>query len=1087
MRISFASGTALIAGFLLSRISSARASCECGYHDPSTNVLWTDATIVYFNETGMDQVVIPTKSPGIYGDSTAGDTGLGQEAFAAIGDLVNPWEEDFGATYRSAVSYNNTYADNMTSTSGLAMQISPVNLKNHIVNGSQIVTRRRDIQYGSFRAMIQHANTTGYGGAFKFGVSYNESETVDMGIFLSDNPQNSTLRWSFSASGANADPVKTNLTYLHDGSDPRNVNLTWLNTDSPIEHRLDWLNHKMVQFRNNGLNSSTDFLAYEKGVNATNIPTTPAPVSFQTWANGEPTVSQGPPMYQPLVTRVLYVRFFYNSTLLARHDQFSEQCQSTRAAICSTEDLTLRNSTTFSPESLLRVLPIKTHFKSPLWAIVPTSFFAALFIAVVIHGMVINAAKKKNGQGPPALSGDGDNQSVHSKRPKSGLRPLGLSQGDEHSKRYLANVSSLHEQNPEIPELYHDWEDSGSEYDSDEFDDAEVIEGEIEPQPQQRGSRVRRLSSMLMRRRSSAKHNGKNRDRSSSMRMSFLGKSNHGHTESTTALTSPMPALSRFDSYRFGGPSMKEGDQPEHTPADQKPDPFGGQNVDHTRPKSRWQPLSRPTIVNWQRRTDESSVGQLAQPINPDPITHRLSIVPVQQSFVYMMFQRLHSMIFIGSDGMRTATGERRIDYLDGIRGFACLGVSVAHFILMFYHGVADTNPLSYHYPEMEKWLRIIIGPTYVNAGLLLGIFFLMPARTMCQRYLLKGGLSTMADSTVRRLPRLMLPVLGACLANYMMIDVDGYKWVRRLASRTYSTWAYYQNYENVLVFINSYITLWWAAPPDSPALVTGYATGVLWTIPLIVQGLWTCMLCALVAHEIKKAWKRYTFYAICVIISWYVNSWDMFFMGGLIVADLDSKLDYRTWAEKGVPILIIPGVRIKGSVFAWAFFLACAVQQWFLVIPNGPGGDLNMIEYGYHPNFNTSKQHNSLQADMIYHYQDPRVWSWLWCMSIFILVDLSSWFQVIWRLRIWAWFGRHSMAFYLCHGIVFWTWGAWLCLTMLEKGAPYWAATLVTFITSYIFLSVFAVCFTYTFEHWALLFSKAVWRASSGGYGRKV
>ena len=122
-----------------------------------------------------------------------------------------------------------------------------------------------------------------------------------------------------------------------------------------------------------------------------------------------------------------------------------------------------------------------------------------------------------------------------------------------------------------------------------------------------------------------------------------------------------------------------------------------------------------------------------------------------------------------------------------------------------------------------------------------------------------------MADSTIRRIPRLIIPVAGACIANYFFIDIDAYKWVPRLASRTWSVWSYWQNFDNVLVFFNALVTLWWAAPPVSPALVTGYATGVLWTIPVIVQGMWTCTLSALVAHELKRPWKRFLFYAVCV------------------------------------------------------------------------------------------------------------------------------------------------------------------------------------------------------------------------------
>ena len=165
-----------LSALLLSAASPlARAACECGYYDPATQALWTDATISYFNETsGSDSIVLQsTISPRIYGSQSSGDSGDGQQDWAVVGNHINEWEDDFGATFRSAVSYNNTYIDTNSSL-GLAMQVSPPNLKTRIVNGSQVVTRRRDIQYGSFRAAILPPVVEDYGAAFSFGAVYNE-------------------------------------------------------------------------------------------------------------------------------------------------------------------------------------------------------------------------------------------------------------------------------------------------------------------------------------------------------------------------------------------------------------------------------------------------------------------------------------------------------------------------------------------------------------------------------------------------------------------------------------------------------------------------------------------------------------------------------------------------------------------------------------------------------------------------------------------------------------------------------------------------------------------------------------------------
>lgn len=164
---------------LAAAVGLARASCECGYLDPTTNELWTDASITYFNESGTGDVAYegaksiygkdaPTKSS----SSPTGETG--GQAWTVVGDLVHDWEMSFGATWRSAVKANNTFADG---DRGLAMRVSVPDSKERIVDGAQLVTRRRDIEFGSLRTMVVPPNNTaqaGGGAAFKFGTFYNE-------------------------------------------------------------------------------------------------------------------------------------------------------------------------------------------------------------------------------------------------------------------------------------------------------------------------------------------------------------------------------------------------------------------------------------------------------------------------------------------------------------------------------------------------------------------------------------------------------------------------------------------------------------------------------------------------------------------------------------------------------------------------------------------------------------------------------------------------------------------------------------------------------------------------------------------------
>ncbi|SPC67213.1 uncharacterized protein UHOD_11475 [Ustilago sp. UG-2017b] len=301
---------------------------------------------MWFNETGLDDIVANlAKSPKIDGVATVGETGNGPQTWSAVGH-VNPYEESFGATYLSAYS---------------------------------IAARRRDILYGSFRASIKPpfikplpGSENGLGSGFEFTLSYNDSGRMRVNILTNDYVHNSTLGWSFAASRWDDNPIKNNLTYFQ--------NFTQTNSTAFLEHRMEWLNK-----------------TYKKGKDAINLPTTPTPVSLRAWANGEPSSSQGPPIYEPNVVRVMYTRSFFNFSSVERHDQFVSQCAaaaSSSNAACSTEDYTLRESTPFDLDAIQQFKPVKVKFSAPIWAVIIELFFLIVLIITVVHGLYIRKIKE---------------------------------------------------------------------------------------------------------------------------------------------------------------------------------------------------------------------------------------------------------------------------------------------------------------------------------------------------------------------------------------------------------------------------------------------------------------------------------------------------------------------------------------------------------------------------------------------------------------------------------------------------------------------------------------------------------------------
>lgn len=119
------------------------ADCPCGYLDSSTDDLWTDSIVTYFNETGaaQDIVLSPLVSPSYSGNGVAGNTGNGTEDWSAVGDQLNVWEDAFGATYRSGVEFNNTDLHD----GFLRMAVNPAVMQSRIVYGAEgELSQKRD-------------------------------------------------------------------------------------------------------------------------------------------------------------------------------------------------------------------------------------------------------------------------------------------------------------------------------------------------------------------------------------------------------------------------------------------------------------------------------------------------------------------------------------------------------------------------------------------------------------------------------------------------------------------------------------------------------------------------------------------------------------------------------------------------------------------------------------------------------------------------------------------------------------------------------------------------------------------------------
>jgi hypothetical protein len=120
-------GVALASAILAVTCSAKDISeCSCGFIDNQYNQVWTEALIVYFNETSQ----IPNE-------------------FETL-DFTHKREYGYNSLYRQGATLQNAVINDQA----LQLWIDP-STSNHLVKGSGIEAKRQDMHFGTFRSSMR--------------------------------------------------------------------------------------------------------------------------------------------------------------------------------------------------------------------------------------------------------------------------------------------------------------------------------------------------------------------------------------------------------------------------------------------------------------------------------------------------------------------------------------------------------------------------------------------------------------------------------------------------------------------------------------------------------------------------------------------------------------------------------------------------------------------------------------------------------------------------------------------------------------------------------------------------------------------
>jgi peptidoglycan/LPS O-acetylase OafA/YrhL len=130
----------------------------------------------------------------------------------------------------------------------------------------------------------------------------------------------------------------------------------------------------------------------------------------------------------------------------------------------------------------------------------------------------------------------------------------------------------------------------------------------------------------------------------------------------------------------------------------------------------------------------------------------------------------------------------RKIYYLEGIRGLAALLVFFHHFSLAFYSAYFSHNIDASHLDGLEVRFGQSLFSVFTNGNFCVYVFFVLSGYVLSRKYFISHNFSTLVSGAQRRFIRLYVPIAATILISFFLLQA-GLFYNVPASSVTHSEW----------------------------------------------------------------------------------------------------------------------------------------------------------------------------------------------------------------------------------------------------------------------------------------------------------